>query len=135
MMNKKLSRAKLGTLIAVLGMLLLIPIGIFTRYGIAAPQEQASPTVGAAYPGPGAPVPRPSLAPATIVPPEVEMLNIYKEKLKGKNLSEKMRSSLETKIAIYSRIATQRAEAMKYTGVPPTPVLHHYPAPTFIVGL
>ena len=133
-MSEKLSGAKLAFLIAALGLLLLILVGIFTHFGIAAPQGQASSTVETLYPGPGAPVPRLSLVSTTIVPPEVEMLNRDKEKLKGKNLRDEMRSSLETKVASDSKIATQRAEAMKYTGVPPTPMIRHLPTATLTTG-
>ena len=81
-MNEKITRVKLIVLIAALVLLLLIPIGVFARYGIAAPQEQADPASQAAYPGlgtPGTPVLRPGIVSGMIVPPEVAMLNIYKE--------------------------------------------------------
>lgn len=86
-MKEKISRAKLTVLITGLVLLLLIPVGVFARYGIAAPKEQAAPTSQAAYPGPGTSgtlVLKPGIVSGTIVPPEVAMLNIYQEELKAK---------------------------------------------------
>jgi len=97
--------------------------------------DQAAPTIQAVYPAPGTPILRPTLASTTIVPPEIEMLNTYKEMLEGNNLSEEMRSSLLTKIAIYSRIAAQRARAIKIADTPSPPVIRHLPTATLITGL
>jgi hypothetical protein len=70
------------------------------------PQE---PTVEAAYPAPGSSALPPAPALSTPVPPEVKILQAYSEELKGNNLSDVLRHSLQTKVAIYSRIVTQRA--------------------------
>ena len=70
------------------------------------PQE---PTVEAAYPAPGLSALPPTPALGTPVPPDVEILRSFTETLKENNMDDVMRHSLQTKVAIYSRIVTQRA--------------------------
>lgn len=138
-MKKKQSKEKVAIKIATIGFLLLIPIGIFAGCATAEPSIQGTARIEAAYPGPGTSAPDPGPATDTPASLEVESIQTYTELLKGKNLSEDMRRSIETKIAIYSRIATQRAvsetqNAMETT-IPPTFVIRHLPTATLITGL
>jgi hypothetical protein len=84
------------------------------------PQE---PTIEAAYPAPGSSVlpPRPALG--THVPPEAEILQTYNKMLKENNLGDELRHSLQTKVAIYSRVVTQQAM------IKVTPVIKSFPTP------
>jgi hypothetical protein len=84
------------------------------------PQE---PTVEAAYPAPGSSALPPAPALGTPVPPELERLQAYSEELKGNNLSDVLQHSLQTKVAIYSRIVTQQAT------IKVTPVIRSFPTP------
>jgi hypothetical protein len=135
LMNDKSSKFKLAILIAAFGLLLLIPIGVFARYATAEPRAQATPPVEAAYPGPKASAVLPSPVSGTLVPIFVQDLQEEKEALKGKNLSEEMRHSLETKVAIDGRMSTQWAIYEKATPIPATYEIRHFPTPTFPVGL
>jgi hypothetical protein len=92
-------------------------------------------TTEAAYPGPGGAAVPPGPASRTPVPYFVQMLRTYQEALKGKNLSEEGRQSLETKVAMYGRMATQWAIYEKTTPIPHTFVPRHLPTATFPVGL
>ena len=68
----------------------------------------------------------------------MQALRTYQEALKAKNLSAEDWQSLETKVAMYGRMATQWAI---YEKVPPNPApqptyeLRHFPTPTFSTGL
>jgi len=108
-MNDKQLTVKFVILIVVFGALLLIPIGIFAQYATAEPRVQATPTSEALYPGPGTSAIIPVPAMSTHVSPETERLQTYTELLNGKELDEEMRHSLQTKVAIYSRVVTQQA--------------------------
>jgi hypothetical protein len=137
-MNEKPTKFRLATLIIAFGLLLLIPIGVFAHYVAAEPKAQATPPVEAVYPGPRASAVHPSHGLSTPVPFIVQALWTYQKALKGKNLSEEGRQSLETKVAMYGGIATQIAKAEK---APPNPVprptheLRHFPTPALLVGL
>jgi hypothetical protein len=134
-MNDKQPKYKLAILIAALGLLLLIPIGVLTRHAIAGPRAQTTPAIEAAYPGPrgSAVLPSPTLKP--FVPWFMQALRTNQEALKGKNLSEEMRHSLETKVAMYGSMATQWVIYKKATPIPPTYEIQHFPSPTFPTGL
>jgi hypothetical protein len=137
-MIDKPSKFRLVILIAAFGLLLLIPIGAFARYVTDESKAQATPIVEVAYPGPRAPALLPSPTLNTFVPWFMQALQTYQEMLKGKNLSEEGRQSLETKVAMYGRIATQWAIYEKVTPNPaprPTYELRHFPTPTFSTGL
>jgi hypothetical protein len=79
----------------------------------SSPQQPATltqePTSEAAYPVPVVSVLPPAPALGTHVPLEVEILRSFTETLKENNMDDVMRHSLQTKVAIYSRIVTQRA--------------------------
>lgn len=107
-MYEKQRRIKHAFLITGFTLCFLITIGVFGCYGILKSENQAALPSEAVYPGAGTSMPVTGLASDTIVPPEVEMLKNYKEQLKGKNLDDVTRHSIETKIAIYSRIVTQQ---------------------------
>jgi hypothetical protein len=96
------------------------------------------PTREAAYPAPVASAVLPSPALNTFVPWFMQALRTYQEALKAKNLSAEGRQSLETKVAMYGRMATQWAIYEKVTPNPaprPTYELRHFPTPTFSTGL
>ena len=122
-MNEKQSKFKLVILIAAFGLLLLIPIGVFARYATAEPKAQVTPTVEAAYPAPGLSARPPTPVLGTHVPPELERLQAYTEMLKKNNLGDELRHSLQTKVAIYSRVVTQQAM------IKVTPVIRSFPTP------
>jgi hypothetical protein len=131
-MNKK-SNLKTLILIVFFGALLLIPIGIFSRYGIAGTPDQGPPTSVPGYPAPGTPTFVSGPPPGTPIPIEVQKLLLYKEQLKNKNLSEELRQSLETKVAMYSFIVTERASIKETAVITPysTPVPRQFvPLPT-----
>jgi hypothetical protein len=134
LMNEKPPKFKLAILIVAFGLLLLIPIGVFARYATAEPKAQATPIGEAAYPGPKVSVVLPSPALRTPVPYFVQMLRTYQEALKGKNLSEDGRHSLETKVAMDGRMATQWAIYKKATPIPPTYEIQHFPLQHFQSG-
>jgi hypothetical protein len=96
------------------------------------PQE---PTTEAAYPVPVASTLFPNPTLNTFVPWFMQALQTYQEMLKRKNLSEEGRQSLETKVAMYGRMATQWAIYEKTTSIPPTYEIQHFPSPTFPTGL
>ena len=112
-MYEKQRRIKLAFLITGFTLFFLIAIGVFGCYGVPKSENQAAFPSEAVYPGARTSLPVPGLASDTIVPSEVEMLKNYEEQLKGKNLDEVARNSIETKIAIYSRIVTQQAMIKK----------------------
>jgi hypothetical protein len=93
------------------------------------------PTTEAAYPIPVASAFLPGPALSTPAPFFVQDLQEEEEALKGKNLSDEMRHSLETKVAIDGRMATQWAIYEKTTPIPPTYEIQNFPSPTFPTGL
>jgi hypothetical protein len=96
------------------------------------PQE---PTTEAAYPAPVASAVLPSPESGTLLPIFVQDLQEEEEALKDKNLSNEMRHSFETKVAIDGSMATQWAIYKKATPIPPTYEIQHFPTSTFPVGL
>jgi hypothetical protein len=97
-----------------------------------------APTTEAAYPVPVASALLPSPTLNTFVPWFIQALRTNQEALKDKNLSDEMRHSFETKVAIYGRMATQWAIYEKATPNPapqPTFEIRHFPTPTFSTGL
>lgn len=106
-----------------------------TQQPATPPQE---PTTEVAYPVPVASALFPSPTLNTFVPWFMQALQTYQEALKAKNLSAEDRQSLETKVAMYGRMATQWAISKKVTPNPepqPTYELRHFPTPTFSTGL
>jgi len=156
-------KAKLIVLLVIFSLLLLIPVGLFTRSalglpeatgGVASEGEPAPGKASAATPYPigeltGGAYPAPETAmsapPAgfpsgaypgpqmtTPVPWYVKALTDYEEIMKQDNLSAERRRSLQTKIAMYSRIATEVARSIERAKTR-TPVPHHptrRPGPT-----
>jgi hypothetical protein len=96
------------------------------------PQE---PTTEAAYPTPVASAVLPSPGSSAFVPWFIQALRTNQESLKDKNLSDEMRHSFGTKVAMYGSMATQWAIYQKETPIPPTYEIQHFPTPTFPVGL
>ena len=132
-MIAKRSKFKLLILIAIFAILLLIPIGIFTLHVTTRSSVQGENIISAGYPGPEAEA---SASPAaTNISPEVQQILEYEEALKNENLSEAMRQSLENKIEILSRVATQRAIAKEITVIPRLPTWSSRPTATFTTGL
>jgi hypothetical protein len=93
------------------------------------------PTIETAYPVPMASAVFPSPESDTLVPVFVQDLQEEEEALKDKNLSDEMRHSFETKVAIDGRMATQWAIYEKTTPIPPTYEIQNFPTPTFSTGL
>lgn len=135
MMIAKRSKIISVILIALFGILLLIPIGIFTRFVTARPPVQGKITISAGYPGLETEVSVSGSPAATNISPEVRQILEYQEALKKENLSEEMRKSLENKIEILSRVATQSVVAKAITGTPHPLTFSSRPTATFTTGL
>jgi hypothetical protein len=132
MMGKRQPKFNLAILIALFGLLLLIAIGVFTRFATAEPPKHSDISVDE-YPGPETKLSEDITKTSTI--PEVQQILEYEEALKHENLSEEMRHSLETKIEILSRVATQIAMIKETPTARALITLSSRPTATFVTGL
>jgi hypothetical protein len=132
MMGKNQPKFNLAILIALFGLLLLIPIEVFTKFATAKPPKHSEISVNQ-YPGPETKLSEDLTKTSTI--PEVQQILEYEEVLKNGNLSEEMRHSLETKIEILSRVATQIAMIKETPPARALITLSSRPTATFVTGL
>ena len=134
-MESNKSLLKLVIVMTLIGLLLLVSINISSRY--VTPEAAAQRGVqSAGYPGPGTGTSATGSPTETPVIWEVQVLREYEEALKKDNLSPETRNSLETKIEIYRRVATE-IEISRHITVTPEPAItrRFLPTATLFVGL
>jgi len=135
MMNDKNSIYKIVLLLALVGLLIVIPIEIYSRNFASEQPAQGGTFQGNGYPGPGMEALKAGLPTPTPLLAEVQQILEYEEILKRDNLSDEDRKRLENKIEILSRVATERAIAKEVTAVYQFPTPDARPIATRPTGL
>ena len=134
-MNANHSIIKLMLLMAIVGILITAPIWIYSQYVDTEKPVQEGLIVDNGYPGPETEALDTIFSTPTPILSEVQQILEYEQALKRDNLSDQERKSLENKIEILSRVATQRAIS-KEKLVTPHPLNYEtHPLPTRPTGL
>lgn len=134
-MDTNQSLLKLIIIMSLVGLILLFSISIFAQSVTSEPAAQPGVDI-AIYPGPGMEVSATGTPIETSVIWQLQLLRMYEEALKKDNLSPEMRDSLETKIEIYRRVATEIEISRHITRTPQPAVTRRYlPTATLFVGL
>ena len=134
-MEANKSLLKLVVITTLFGLFLFISINIFLGDVAVDPSTQGGdPTDG--YPGPEMDALATGSPTETPVIWQVQVLREYEEALKKEHLSPEMRDSLEKKIEIYRRVATE-IEMSRHITVTPEPAItrRFLPTATLFVGL